>query len=570
MASELLSFKKEYEDAIIKQNIKEALNSLNPNSSEYIYLEFCEEFKKCIINKSISNELISILEKASSISYDFAKLLKTRKNLLEYDLSSTTQKRKNEIIDILYENYCNERQNYRAPYFVREKLKQSNEMEIEEEDDNNKAKLELTDDIIKKEVENNIKYDLESSFLGQYLNYMSYNKRIEIILNYIENNSEKASMMINESKIPFYLMKKDEFTKVIKFLNSCKYDINYFGNMTSEQIERILNEVNNPQYVSKDKIISNFIDKKYNKLLRDADDNLNELKNVLVDIYNILTKYSSRYCTEALIYILKINKMKDIIDINPLIEYFKYKKEPLKEKEEDKYNYDKYILDISIIDIKEIKLEKFIEELILDFFFHDKAKIENFNEYMDTNILERLYYISRLLRGEESSLSSNDDRYITYNQYCILAQKKEITLCEHNPTEFKINEEIKIDLEIKNIKNMHISIYEINTENYFLDKKSQIDSSIDIEGLIASQNYDIKIEGTENPLKRIRKTIELNKIPKDKPGVYLIELLGDGISSRIIIKKGKLNLISRNTTKGIMCQIINEKNEILKDVKTFL
>ena len=64
----------------------------------------------------------------------------------------------------------------------------------------------------------------------------------------------------------------------------------------------------------------------------------------------------------------------DIIDINPLIEYFKYKKEPLKEKEEDNYSYDKYILDISIIDIKEIKLEKFIEELILNFLFHDRQK----------------------------------------------------------------------------------------------------------------------------------------------------------------------------------------------------
>ena len=120
-------------------------------------------------------------------------------------------------------------------------------------------------------------------------------------------------------------------------------------------------------------------------------------------------------------------------------------------------------------------MEKFIEEIILDFFFHDKAKIENFIEYMDSNILGRLYHISRLLRGEESSLSSIDDKYITYDQYCTLAKKKEINLCEHNPTEFKINEEIKIDLEIKNIKNIHVSIYEINTENYFLDKKTEID-----------------------------------------------------------------------------------------------
>jgi len=571
MASEILSFKKEFEDVIIKQNFKEALNSLISNSKEYIYLEFCEEYKKCISSKAISKELISILEKASSISYDLAKVLETRRNLLEYDLPSTTQKRKNEIIDILYENYGIKGLDYSAPYFVKEKLDKSNDMEIENEDDNNdEAILELTDDIIKNEVEKNIKYDLEDSFLYLHFNEnMSYNKIIEIILNFMENNSEKAAKIINKNKIPFFLMKKNEFSKVISFLKDCKYNINYFGNMTSEQIERILKEVNNPIYISKDKIISTFINKKYNKLLRDVGGNLIELKNVLMDIYNILIKYSSKYCVEALIYILKINKMKDIFDINPLIEYLKCKKELLKEKEEDDYSYDKYILDVSIIDIKKIKMEKFIEELILYFFIHEKAKIENLVDYIDNYTLERLYYISRLLRGEES-LSPIDDKYITYNQYSTIAQKKEITICEHNPTKFKINEEIKIDLNIKNIRNMNISIYEINTENYFLDKKSEIDSSIDIEGLIASQSYDIKIEGTENPLKNIRKTIELNQIPKDRPGVYLIELLGDGISSRIIIKKGKLNLISRNTTRGIMCQIINEKNEILKDAKTFL
>ena len=465
MISDLLSFKKEFEDVIIKQNIKEALNSLVPNSKEYIYLEFCEEYKKCVSSKAISKELISILDKAKSISDDFYKVLITRKNLLEYDIPSTPQKRKDEIFDLLYKKYCNNSLEYYIPYFVREKIKPSNNMEIENEDDNkNNAILELTDDIIKNKVEKDIKSNLDEEFLGYYFNYLNYNKRIEIILDIMENNSVKAVNIINERNVPFYLMKKDEFSKVITFLNSCQYNINYLGNMTSEQIERLLTEVNNPQYIFKDEIISTFIGKKYNKALSDAGDNLNELKNILVDIYNILNKFSSKHCIEVLIYILKINKMKDIIDINILIKYLKYKK-----KYEYYYVYNKYILDISIIDIAKINLEKFIEELILDIFIHDKAKIENFVNYIDIKNLERLYYISRLLKGDES-LSSIDEKYITYNEYSSLAQKKEITICEHNPTEIEIDEEIKIDLEIKNIKNINISIYEINTENYFLDK----------------------------------------------------------------------------------------------------
>ena len=210
MASELIPFKKEFEDLIIKHNIKEALNSLIPNSIEYVYLEYCEEYKKCYSSKIMSIELISILEKVKKISYDLYEVLRARKDLLEYDLSYTTQKRKNEIIEELYESYCNKRLNYKAPYFVREKLKQDNDMEIEDEDNNNgKVILELTDDIIKNKVEKYIENDLDCSYLEMYFNYISYNKRIEIILDCIEKNNEKAAKIINGSKVPFYLMKKE-------------------------------------------------------------------------------------------------------------------------------------------------------------------------------------------------------------------------------------------------------------------------------------------------------------------------------------------------------------------------
>ena len=75
-----------------------------------------------------------------------------------------------------------------------------------------------------------------------------------------------------------------------------------------------------------------------------------------------------------------------------------------------------------------------------------------------------------------------------------------------------------------------------------MTKKTPLTSLINVEGVIASQTLDVKIEGGENPLKRIRKTIDFNQIPKDKRGVYLIEILGNGTSTRIIIKKGRLNL----------------------------
>jgi hypothetical protein len=70
--------------------------------------------------------------------------------------------------------------------------------------------------------------------------------------------------------IPFYLMTKDEFAKVIKLFNEAKVKLNSFNcnNLTIEQIERLVKEVNNPLFVEKKIILQYLMNKKYNKLLK--------------------------------------------------------------------------------------------------------------------------------------------------------------------------------------------------------------------------------------------------------------------------------------------------------------
>lgn len=212
---------------------------------------------------------------------------------------------------------------------------------------------------------------------------------------------------------------------------------------------------------------------KYKNLLNNSGNNLNELKKVLFEIYSLYIKYAPNRCSEVLLSILIINKRQDIIDVNLFIEYLKYKKLSIN-KELDDYeilDLSDYIENIPFLDISKINIKDFFEEILIDAFIKEKATIENFSEYYKDKYLNKIFYISKLLKGEES-LSPIDDKYLTYSEYCELANKKEITICDHNPSEFQINEDIKIDLQIKNIKVINISIYEINTENYFLEKKN--------------------------------------------------------------------------------------------------
>ena len=575
--SSLIGYRKEFEDVILKGKIEDALKTLVPNSAEKIYLQFCEENKKCFKEKKITAELEKIIENAKSkfLSNKFIQVLETRRDLLEYDIPSTSQEKKNKIIDELYHNYCKEKLDFEPPYFVREKKTQEKEkIEIK-----NKTPIFLTEEMIIKAVENNIKKNERDK--KYKIKNVPTKKRPKIFLEILKKDYNLAvDIIYSRMKIPFYLLTKEEFSEIINFFNKAKKSLSVFDYniLTVEQIERLLKEVNNQIYVDKKNILSILMVKKYNKLIKKAQNknDLDELKKILYELCNLFKEYSPEYVPGILLYILKINKKKNIMDIEPFKEYIK---NPIIDKvfyEQRNFYSNKIsnscsnsLINIPLIDFNEINKHKFIEELLIDFFIFNKAKREDFNKYFKQEYLEKIEFISKMYKGEELK-SDEYNKYFKDSEYEEIARKTEITICEHNPSKFKLEEEVKIDFVLKNVKSLNISLYEINTENYYLQKNAPINSLINIEGIIASNNMDIVIENGGNSFKRIRKTIIFDKIPINKPGVYLIEILSNGISTRLIIKKGKLDLITRNASKGIICQIINEKREILKDDKTYL
>ena len=576
--SSFITFRKEFEDIILKGKLNEALKTLVPNSNEKIYVQFCEEYKKCLEKKEISKNLNTIIENANKnhISNGLIKILETKRDLLEYDLPSTSKEKKDQIIDILFNNYCKINLNYNAPFFAREKKSEKDDNEKQK----NKTPLELTEKLIKIAIDKMLKQN-ERDQNFRIINTPE-NKRIPIFLEYIDKNMEQAyNVLDSRVQIPFHLMNKDEFSKVIKLFNGLKKKLNdnYYNCFTIEQIERLLKEVKNEMYIYNDKLISILMDKKYNVLIKKAlkENSLDEVKKILWEVYDIYKNYSPKFMSGTLLYILKINKMQNLLELKPLIEYIK---NPIQDNrllyqqkeyyiQEIKHDNNQSSINIPSINFEDISTHNFIEELLIDFFFYGKAKPEDFKPYFKQDYLKKLEYIAKMYKGEEIKRDEYSP-YLSNAEYEELVKKIQLTICEHNPKEFKIEEEVKIDFDFKNTKSINISIYEINTENYYLTKKSALTSLINVEGVIASQTFDVKIEGGENPLKRIRKTINLTQIPKDKRGVYLIEILGNGMSTRIIIKKGKLNLITRNTARGILCQMINEKNEVLKGNKTYL
>ena len=131
---------------------------------------------------------------------------------------------------------------------------------------------------------------------------------------------------------------------------------------------------------------------------------------------------------------------------------------------------------------------------------------------------------------------------------------------------FGTDEPVSLDLDVKNVKSLIVKVFEINTKNYYRDYQSQVDTDVNLDGLVA--NRESTDEYNDAPLRRVARHFEFPEIAK--PGVYVIDFIGNGKSSRVLVRKGRLQYVVRTSTAGHIFTVMNDANEHLKDAALWL
>ena len=129
------------------------------------------------------------------------------------------------------------------------------------------------------------------------------------------------------------------------------------------------------------------------------------------------------------------------------------------------------------------------------FFLYDGCKINDFQSFFKNDFIQREYAKAVILLGQEY----NEAGKLLGSEYEQLVKKIELTICPHNKKNFDIKETVLIEVDVKNIQTLFVKIFEINTENYYYTKKTNIDSAISLEGLIAT--YEENFIYNETPPK---------------------------------------------------------------------
>jgi hypothetical protein len=147
-----------------------------------------------------------------------------------------------------------------------------------------------------------------------------------------------------------------------------------------------------------------------------------------------------------------------------------------------------------------------------------------------------------------------------------LKERIDLDFAPENRRYFETAEPVSLELFIKNVPTLLVKVYEINTRNFYTRNLREVDTNINLDGLVANEEQTIKYD--ESPLRRVKRRFEFKSL--SKPGVFVIDFIGNGQSSRVLVRKGRLHHLVRTSSAGHRFTILDEKNEIVKDGSVWL
>lgn len=151
-------------------------------------------------------------------------------------------------------------------------------------------------------------------------------------------------------------------------------------------------------------------------------------------------------------------------------------------------------------------------------------------------------------------------------QFQQLKERVDLDFAFTNKTQFAADEHVKLDLFVKNAGTLIVKVFEINAQNFYREQQREVDTDINLDGLVANVEQTHLLR--EPPLRRVAKTFEFPQL--EKPGVYVVDFIGNGRSSRALIRKGRLRYLVRTSTVGQLFTILDDNSQQVKDATLWM
>jgi hypothetical protein len=213
----------------------------------------------------------------------------------------------------------------------------------------------------------------------------------------------------------------------------------------------------------------------------------------------------------------------------------------------------------SIDDDTDLLRESLAELLARD---EDLAPIAPF---LDANWLRTTTAELRLLLGRGDPERNFSDLG-SENAAASLRTRVELQFAPQQRQLFAAEDEVALLVDVKNVADLTIRVFTLDEYRYLQEHGRAIDLTLDVEGFAPAVERQERFP--EPPLRRVRRTIALPELRG--PGLHLVELIGNGMRSRALIRKGALYAMVRSTAAGPEFTVFDEAGRLRTDAVVWL
>lgn len=191
----------------------------------------------------------------------------------------------------------------------------------------------------------------------------------------------------------------------------------------------------------------------------------------------------------------------------------------------------------------------------LEHFFQADANVDAFKPWLDLGYLETVFAETKILYG----IGDSKPHYARLgpSQQQEIKERVELKFAKNNTPHYEPSQSVQLELELKNVPELTIKIYRINARNILKQNNGVISTDIDLDGLVANEQklltYSLPTD------RRHRESIALPEL--EGRGIWIVDFLGGGQRSRVLVQKGQLRSLQRYMPAGIALRIINESGE---------
>ncbi len=187
-----------------------------------------------------------------------------------------------------------------------------------------------------------------------------------------------------------------------------------------------------------------------------------------------------------------------------------------------------------------------------------------YTPYIRESYLKRLFARTKI----ENGIGDAETWYAMLDpgEYPDLKARVDIRFAPENQRYFEADEPVSLELDIKNVQTLIIKVYEINSFNYYQAHGKPVDTAINLDGLVPAEERVVRYQAP--PFRRIRRSFDFPEL--NRPGVWVVEFIGNGKSSRAVIRKGTLYAVEEISAAGHAFRIFDGANQHRREASLWM